>query len=298
MLRIMLEDARAAWRAGTPAERLLAGAGLALTMFGLLLLIPWLWRGDGWAGPLSWRKPVLFGVATGVTLVSLGWALSLMRRPSDWAWAVALSLAAWVEVGLIALQCARGRPSHYVAATTVDGVILAVIEVSAVALLIGLLALSWRALGPLQASADLALALRAGLGLLLASGLIGAWMSVRGPAVAASGAAPELFGAAGVLKFWHGAALHALQGLPLLAWLGRRRGLGEGARWRVVAAASASQLLLFAYAGSQVLRGRGRLDADWLSGPLLGASLLLALAAALPLLRGSRRSRQPARSAA
>ena len=125
------------------------------------------------------------------------------------------------------------------------------------------------------------LAARAGLGLLAVSCLLGIWTGGQGTALQAAGLPPETLGTAGVLKFPHGAALHAVQWLPLVAWAGRRAGLAVTARTRCVAWSAAGSLLFCGYAVAQTLLGRARCDATPLTAGLLAAAVaMLAVPAA------------------
>jgi len=60
------------------------------------------------------------------------------------------------------------------------------------------------------------------------------------------------------VKFPHGVVIHAIQGLPFIAWAARRAGLGERTRTLIVAIATAASALLLGYALAQTLAGRPR----------------------------------------
>jgi len=258
-----------------PRARQLAAVGLVLIGSGLLHGIVWAVAGGPWEGPVTWRKPILFGISGGLTALSLGWAWSRLpwRRGDAWL-AAATAWALLVEVGLIDLQRWRGVASHFNRGTPFDsflydfmgGLILWVTLVS-IDLTIRFL------VRPGGLTADMLLAARAGLVLLSVSCLLGIWASVHGDLRAAAGLPPETVGAAGVTKFPHGAVIHALQWLPLLAWAARRVGLGEPLRLRLVAAATAGTTLVLVYALLQTLAGRGRLDATPASAALLVVGL-------------------------
>ncbi len=64
-----------------------------------------------------------------------------------------------------------------------------------------------------------AIALRGGLWLLTLSCGLGIMVTITGELNLAAGKRPEVWGPAGVLKYPHGAALHAIQTLPILSWL-------------------------------------------------------------------------------
>ena len=250
-------------------------SGVLLIVSGVVHLLVWAIDGGPWEGPVTWRKPILFGISGGLTAISAGWAFAkLPRRRWDrlLAWSTAVTLT--VEVALIDLQRWRGVASHFNRSTPLDsflydamgGLIVWVTLVSA-----DLMLRFFRSQVGLPA--DMLLAARSGLVALVWSCVLGIWVSVHGDMQMMAGMQPERFGAAGVPKFAHGAVIHALQWLPMLAWAGRRAGIEEGQRVRLLAAASLGTFLLAAYALLQTVAGRPRVDG---SPPLV----VLAVAAA------------------
>jgi hypothetical protein len=105
--------------------------------------------------------------------------------------------------------------------------------------------------------------------------LLGIWVSVHGDMRVAAGLEPERYGAAGVPKFPHGAVIHALQWLPMLAWAARRAGCTE--RWRValVTLATVGTSIIGVFALAQTLAGRSRFDLTPATGVLLGCGIAL-----------------------
>lgn len=252
-------------------------------------LVVYLIDGGGWDGPVSWRKPILFGFSFGLTLGSLVWVSSkvrLTRRQDRWIIGV-LSVASLVEVAGITVQKWRGVPSHLNFATTTDGVIAATLAVTAIAGLIpAIIAITVLAYRRLDAPAEMRLAVRAGLAVLLLSQLAGAALIANGRSIGLPPEATDLsiFGAAGQLKVPHAVTLHALQALPILAailawtsWQGR-------ARVRIVAIATAGYGGLILVAVLQALQGLAPTDLTVASGAVLltsGAALAGAGLAAL-----------------
>ena len=256
----------------------LATAGVGLVASGLAHVAAWAALGGPWEGAVTWRKPILFGISGGLTALSLGWAWAHLPRRRGDAWLAAATAAALVaEVALIDLQRWRGVASHFNRATPFDAALYDVMTwlILGVTLVIGDLTLRFFLQRP-RLSADMLLAARAGLGLLFASCLLGVWTGAQGEIRRAAGLPPETLGAAGVLKFPHGAALHAVQLLPLVAWAAERAGFSIAARTRLVAWSTAGSVLLCGYALAQTLLGRARFDA-----PPLTASVLAAAAAML-----------------
>jgi hypothetical protein len=139
------------------------------------------------------------------------------------------------------------------------------------------------------------LAARAGLVLLVISCLLGIWVSVHGDMRMAAGLEPERYGAAGVPKFPHGAVIHALQWLPMLAWAGQRAGFPERRRVRLVATATVGTMLLGCFALVQTLAGRSRFDLTPVTGPLLavGVICLVVPAVAVAVVAATRRTSDP-----
>ena len=80
-MTVVLRELWVFWVEGRRIERLayLAGAGLALS--GLVHLGVQAVLGGPWLGPVSWRKPVTFGLSFGLTVLSVTWVASFLRIP-------------------------------------------------------------------------------------------------------------------------------------------------------------------------------------------------------------------------
>ncbi len=266
----------------------LTAAGVGLVASGLAHVAAWAALGGPWEGAVTWRKPILFGISGGLTALSLGWAWAHLPRRRGDAWLATATAAALVaEVALIDLQRWRGVASHFNRATPFDAALYDVMTwlILGVTLVIGDLTLRFFLQRP-RLSADKLLAARAGLGLLFASCLLGIWTGAQGEIRRAAGLPPETLGAAGVLKFPHGAALHAVQWLPLVAWAAGWAGFSIAARTRLVAWSTAGSVLLCGYAIAQTLLGRARFDATPLTAAVLAVAVaLLAVPVARIVLR-------------
>ena len=256
--------------------RLLVLCGLLLLESGAAHLVVWAVAGGPWEGPVSWRKPILFGISGGLTCLSLGWAWAQLpwRRGDAWL-AATVAWALLVEVCLINLQTWRGVASHFNRATPFDswlydamGLLILWVTLVAVDLTIRFFR------QPTGLASDMLLAARAGLVLLVVSCLLGIWVSVHGDMRVAAGLEPERYGAAGVPKFPHGAVIHALQWLPLLAWAARRAGVTQRRRLRLVAAATVGTTLVGCFALVQTLAGRSRFDVTPVTGALLAVGVI------------------------
>lgn len=259
---------------------LLIGAGLFSSgLFHLILL--W-FTGADWSGPLSLRKPGLFGISAGLTVWSIVWVLAqLVPRRTDQNFASFMSGGLLVEVGLITMQQWRGVPSHFNRATTFDALVESIMLGLIFLVTAGIAALCWRSrmLRPMTESR--AIAIRSGLWFLLASCGLGLLATIAGELNLATGHLPEIWGRAGILKYPHGAALHAIQILPLLsAFLERYRVVYSAS---ILRAAVVAQLLFLAHAVSQTVSGRARTDVDLTSIAALAAAGLVLLL--LPTMR-------------
>ncbi|MEM7811100.1 MAG: hypothetical protein AAF532_06450 [Planctomycetota bacterium] len=251
-------------------------AAAVLTAGGLATSAVWAVAGGEWDAAVSWRKPTLFCFSSAVTCLSLAWAVTLRSpRRFDAATHTAFAVAIVVEVGLITLQQARGVPSHFNTATDFDAAVLAGIKstVAIVTAVIGLETLL--ACGRLRATADVRLAARAGLFLLLLSCLIGFVIELQGERELAAGRSPQTFGEAGVMKFPHGVPMHAIQILPTAAFLLRRVGARTRLRLLCVEVVASGVVAATAYAASQTLLGRGRFDPAEISIVVTAASVLI-----------------------
>jgi hypothetical protein len=222
-------------------ERLCHATGLLLVLSGLVHLVVFAVDGGPWYGPVSWRKPVTFGLSFGVTLIALAWVTSYLRVGERLRTVLLVVFAAdcVVEVGGITLQVWRRVPSHLNMETPFDttvsmtlavggGVLVALLTVFAVA------SFRHRPTGP----AGMPLAVRSGFAFLLVALASGAAMIARGVVLTRTGHQEAAYHSTAPLKPLHGVSLHAVLVLPLLAWLLSRTTWSERTRWRLVATAA------------------------------------------------------------
>ncbi len=234
-------SAPAPWAPGMPrAERLCHATGLLLVLSGLAHLVVFAVDGGPWDGPVSWRKPVTFGVSFGVTLIAVTWVTSYLRVGPRLRTLLLAVFAAdcVVEVGGITLQAWRRVPSHLDMETPFDtgvsmtlavggGVLVVLLTVFALA------SFRHRPSGP----AGMALAVRSGFAILLVALASGAAMIARGVVLTRTGHQEAAYHSTAPLKPLHGVSLHAVLVLPALAWLLARTPWSEAVRRRVLAAA-------------------------------------------------------------
>ncbi len=273
--------------------------GAVMVASGLAHLPVWALLGGPWEGPVTWRKPILFGISGGLTSLSLGWVWSMLRRRrGDVPLAAATAWALFVEVFLIDLQRWRGVGSHFNRDTPLDSFLFDAMGALIVAVTVVIADLTLRLLVRRPpVAADTLLAARAGMGLLLVSCLLGIWVGMHGEARIDQGLDPTRLGAAGVPKFPHGVVIHAVQWLPVIAWAAQRAGIAAAGRVWLVTLASTGSALFLVYAVVQTALGRSRFD----TVPATAALLLVSLACvAVPAVAtawawlGSRRSPPPA----
>lgn len=249
-------------------------AAILLILSGSFHLGVWLYLGGPWEGAVSWRKPVLFGFSTGITLWSIGWLYNKLR-PTRWDLTVSRVLATSLilEVGLITTQQWRGQPSHFNHSSRFDSLV----EYSMTALIVVatliLAHLTWRAFQYLNTGRDMRLAIRGGLTFLILSCLLGFWVSINGQIRLEMAENPSLYGNAGVAKFPHGATLHGLQILPVICWLLRKLGLTSDQRVRLIGFSIAALAGFLVYSMAQTLMGEPRFKPTFLGGAILAATL-------------------------
>ena len=265
---------RASWHGGTPAQRWLFAVGTILMVVGILHLVPAGVTGRPWSGPISFRKPFLFGFSFGLTCVTLAWMLAYLRVPRRWEWmlAVALGGGSVVEVTAVSLQAFRGVPSHFnVTSGAFNAAVFVVMGLAVSLIALAILCAAVWSFTRLDAPAPLRLGIRSGLLLLLGSQAFGGYMIVHGveQVIGQTGQAPNVFGAAGQLKVPHAVTIHAAQVLPGIAWL---LGLSDWTRTRalrVTAIAVAGYVSLAAVVFLQTFAGRAPIDLLPASGALL-----------------------------
>ncbi|MEU6995033.1 hypothetical protein ABZ953_30810 [Streptomyces sp. NPDC046465] len=223
-----------------PAERLCYGVGAVLVLSGLVHLGVFAVDGGPWEGPVSWRKPVTFGLSFGVTLIAIAWVTSQLRMSHRVRAALLVVFAAdcVLEVGGITLQAWRRVPSHLNMETGFDSSVSMALAVGGgvlVVLLSAFAVVSFRRRpgGP----AGMPLAVRSGFAVLLVALVSGAAMIARGVYLTRTGHQEDAYASTAPLKTLHGVSLHAVLVLPALAWLLSRTSWSERSQRRMVSAA-------------------------------------------------------------
>lgn len=204
-----------------------------------------------WSGPVSWRKPMTFGLSFGLTLATITWVssyLPLTVRLRAGLLAV-FAVACTLEVALITAQAWRRTPSHFNLSTPFDSAVARVLAVGGFLLVAVIVLLTVAAFRPSGAAPSMRAALRAGFVLLdvtLASGVL---LLVTGLSRVYAGDQQGAYATAPGLKLLHGVTMHAILVLPLLALALTRTTWPEPRRTGAVRAAAG----LYAVAAAAVL---------------------------------------------
>ena len=224
-----------------------------LVLAGLFHVGVFLSDGGPWEGPLSWRKPIVFGLSFGLTVATLAWVLGFLhpRRAVAWVVVAVLAVASVGEVALISMQTWRGVPSHFNNSTPFDETVFSLMGTLVTVLVVLTVLVTVWSFFRLDAPAGLALAIRAGLVLMLVGQAVGVQMILEGG---------NTFGTAGALKVPHALTLHAVQILPALALLLLLSDSTERDRVRVVRVGIGGYAVLIAATLVQTYGGRAPLD--------------------------------------
>jgi hypothetical protein len=269
-----------------PGQRLLVLSGIVLLASGLFHTIVWLLAGlPSLEGPVSWRKPIEFGISGGITTLSLAWVVGRMPVPrSRWLdLAPALAVAFFIpETALIDLQQWRGVPSHFNRETDFDGMVFAFMGIFILIVVVGIVVYTARSFARLYAAPATALAIRTGM-LFLLLGQIGGFLILANEPGTTSLAHASVIGEGGQLKVPHALALHGLQVMGILAVLLELTNLADRARMVAVAACAVGYALILAGQTWLTYAGLGPLA---LTPPALFIGAVGALLVAASYLRG------------
>jgi len=222
------------------AERFCYATGALLVLSGLVHLAVFAVDGGPWDGPISWRKPITFGLSFGLTLIAVTWVTSYLRvgaRPRSVLLAV-FAVDSVLEVCGITLQAWRRVPSHLDMETPFDTAVSMTLAVGGAVLVVVLSVFAvavfrYRPGGPV----GMPLALRSGFAILMVALLSGAAMIARGVVLARTGHQEAAYHSTAPLKPLHGVSLHAVLVLPALAWLMSRTDWSDATKQRVMCVA-------------------------------------------------------------
>lgn len=265
------------WEETDGYQKILYTTGFLLLASAIFHSVVLIISGGSLEGDVSFRKAITFGEAFGLTVCSLAWFLTFLpkKRALWWMLCGIYAIATFLEVLMVTMQVWRGVPSHFNFTSRFDAAVFGIMGLSIslhLPLILVVLVLSFSSL---KAPDSLKWAIRAGMVLLMASQVFGTLMIFRGN---------NTFGLAGQMKIPHALGLHAVQVLPVIAWLLMFRNWHEHQRTRLVIFASASYAALVAVTASQALNGLPvfelSLPAAFIliaAAAVLGTAMLLAL---------------------
>ena len=237
-------------------------------------------------GAPAWLKPFKFAVSTAVYSLTLAWIFAWLpewprlRRIVGWTTAIVFVL----EVAIIDAQAWRGTTSHFNASTPIDMALFTIMGTAIVVQTLVSIAVAFALWRQRFAERTLGWAFRLGTTLTILGAMTGPLMTRPTEAQleqARAGAPMPIVGAHSVggpdggpglpvtgwsrehgdVRVPHFIGLHAMQVLPLIAVGLRRWRRSEGARVRMLFAASASYAALFllllwqALSGERVIAG-------------------------------------------
>ncbi|MDJ0460758.1 hypothetical protein [Streptomyces sp. H27-C3] len=107
------------------ARQIPVGAGLLLLASAAFHTVVLVLVGGPWDGPVSWRKPITFGLSFGISVLTITWICRLLPLATRTRTLLlgAFTAASLLETSLITLQAWRGVPSHFNTETTFDTVV-------------------------------------------------------------------------------------------------------------------------------------------------------------------------------
>jgi hypothetical protein len=281
---------RGYWRQAAPYQRFLYWLAVAFlisaAVHGLMFLL-----GDrAWAGPISWRKPLLFSFSFAAVSASVAWVMTFLpKRPVlGWTLAVVFAGASVGETALIGMQAWRGTVSHFNDRTPFDAAVFVAMGYLIVGVAAVIVVLAIWSFVSLRAPTSLAWAIRLGLVLVIAGQAIGGIILGEGLGQQEVGpvSSPIQFGEAGVMNVPHALAIHAMQVLPVLGWLLLFSRWDERRRTLLVLCAAAGYSTIIAASVAQAASGRAPFDLGGWTGPLMMGGAALVAAAYLVGLAG------------
>lgn len=272
------EAIRVYWTTAAGYQKLLYLCGIVLLLSAFFHTGVLFVTGGSLDGDVSWRKPIVFGEAFGVTCISLAWVMTFLskRRVLGWSLAVLFGVASLGEVALITMQQWRGVPSHFNTSTPFDAAVFNGMGMFVLVLEFVIVAMAVWSYFPMKAPNSLKWAIRAGMVMLVVAQIFGNLIVRNGS---------NMFGAAGAMKIPHALSLHALQILSLLVWLLLFTNASPRRQTRVVLLGAVGYSGVVAVSTYQTFSGLTLLDLSAAPGLLLGISLVAFTAAGIMTLR-------------
>ncbi len=298
-MSLMIASLNGYWRVAQPYQRFLYRLSALLLVSAALHAAVFILDDRPWEGPLSWRKPLLFSVSFALVCASLAWVMTFLprRQRAGWLLLGSFGFASFGETAFISLQAWRGTASHFNSATAFDEVVFAAMGMLIVVVVADIVIITLWSLKSLDAAASFALAIKAGLVLMVVGQGLGGLLIREGTRQEELGpvTSPVVFGQDGILNLSHAAALHALQLLPLLAWLLSFSERSESERTKIVGIAACGYAGLVLLRALQALGGRAPFDLSGVGAVALLASATAILGASVVALVGVRPGLSPSR---
>ena len=214
-MSLMIASLNGYWRVAQPYQRFLYRLSALFLVSAALHAAVFILDDRPWEGPLSWRKPLLFSVSFALVCASLAWVMTFLprRQRAGWLLLGSFGFASFGETALISLQAWRGTASHFNSATAFDEVVFAAMGMLIVVVVADIVIITLWSLKSLDAAASFALAIKAGLLLMVVGQGLGGLLIREGTRQEELGpvTSPVVFGQDGILNLSHAAALHALQ---------------------------------------------------------------------------------------
>jgi hypothetical protein len=245
-------------------------------------------------GAPLWLKPLKFAISLGLYSATLSWMLGQLRERALQRAGWIVTVAAAVEMAIIVGQAAVGNRSHYNMDTPLSAALWSTMGVTIAVLWLATLAVALRFLREPGRDHAAGTAIRLGLVVALiglGEGFVMASMGAHAVGVPDGGPGLPLVGwstTGGDLRIAHFVGMHALQGLPLLAFALAATRLDENTRVRLVRIAAAAWTGLVVLLTWQALRAQPLLAPDATTLAALATLVTLtAVATAGTLLRPS-----------
>ena len=231
---------------------LLSGTGWIHMGFAVVFILCGAFDATEVYGANVWAKPVKFCVSIAIYV----WTMALLLGPLDgWRakpWlARGIAIAMFAEISLIAMQSARGLPSHFNNKTPFDAAVFGLMGLMILLntlLVFGVfIGYVWR---EVALDSLIVAGVRTGLVLFMMGSLVGVIMVVlQGHTIGAGDGGPGLpflnwSTAHGDLRVAHAVGLHALQAIPLAAWWISTRMRGTRRSMQVLALLAVSLVYL------------------------------------------------------
>lgn len=198
-------------------QRTMLWLALAYAASGLFHLVVWAIDGGPWAGDVSWRKPIVFGLSGAVTTASLAWALGAVPAgPSRRRGVLVYAVTMTVEIALITMQRWRGVASHYNHDTLFDAIVFQVMGVLIVIASVQIALWLRAVMRNRSLDRELHTTVVGGLVLLVAGLVLGTIIAPLG-SIGRLADVPQLVVSARALVQAHAVGLHGIQAMMVLA---------------------------------------------------------------------------------